>query len=134
MMRIINLFKSRFISHSPFRLVHEITYQCNCKCIICERWKKSSNCQNELSTKEIFKMIEEGKKAGIITYVVDGGEPLFRKDLPDILQYAKQLNYITSVVTNGFYLKNRYDEILPFTDSLVVSIDSNDELMIKCVD
>ncbi len=128
MMRIINLFKSRFISHSPFRLVHDITYQCNCKCIICERWKKSSNCQNELSTKEIFKMLEEGKKAGIIMYIVEGGEPLFRKDLPDILQYAKQLNYITSVVTNGFYLKNRYNEILPFTDSLVVSIDSNDEL------
>jgi len=128
MMRIINLFKSRFISHSPFRLVHDITYECNCTCIICERWKKQGNTQNELLTNEIFQMLDDGKKAGMIIYVVEGGEPLYRKDLPEILRYAKQLKYITSVVTNGFYLKNRYNEILPFTDSLVISIDSNDTL------
>jgi MoaA/NifB/PqqE/SkfB family radical SAM enzyme len=127
-MRIINLFKSRFITHSPFRLVHDITYQCNCKCIICERWKKSSKSTNHLSTTEIFEMLEDGKNAGLQMYVAEGGEPLFRNDLPDVLEFAKKLKYDTSVVTNGYFLKNRYNEILPFTDSLIISIDSNDEL------
>ena len=127
-MSIINLFKSRFITHSPFRLVHDITYQCNCKCIICERWKKSSTSKYQLSTIEIFMMLDDAKKAGLMTYVVEGGEPLCRHDLPDVLEYAKKLKYDTSVVTNGHLLKKRCNEILPFTDSIIISIDSNDEL------
>jgi MoaA/NifB/PqqE/SkfB family radical SAM enzyme len=126
-MRFINLVKSRFF-HSPFRLIHDVTYRCNCKCKICERWKKSSDYKNELTTEEIFEMLNNAKKAGIIMYAAQGGEPLLRKDLPQILQYAKKLNFVTTVITNGFYLKERFYEILPFTDYLFVSIDSNDEL------
>lgn len=126
-MRFVNMFKSRFF-HSPFRLVHDVTYRCNCKCKICERWKKSLDYKNELTTEENFEMLENAKKAGITMYSAQGGEPLLRKDLPMILQYAKKLNFVTTVITNGFYLKERLYEILPFTDYLFVSIDSNDEL------
>jgi MoaA/NifB/PqqE/SkfB family radical SAM enzyme len=103
--------------------------------MICERWKKASKYKDELSNDEIFKMLEDAKKAGIMMYVVEGGEPLLRKDLSEILKYAKELEYITTVVTNGYYLKDRYNEILPFTDSIVVSIDSNNELhdQIRCL-
>ena len=50
------------------------------------------------------------------------------KDLPDILKFAKEQKLMTSVITNGFFLKDRYSEIVPFTDYLMVSIDSNDDL------
>ena len=126
-MRFVNILKNRFF-HSPFRLIHDVTYQCNCKCKICERWKKSLDYKNELTTEENFEMLENAKKAGIIMYAAQGGEPLLRKDLPLILQYAKKLNFVTTVITNGFYLKERLYEILPYTDYLFVSIDSNDGL------
>lgn len=127
-MKTVDIWKSRFLSHTPFRLVHDVTYRCNCKCKTCERWKKSSNYSNELSTDEVFKMLEDAKETGLILYAAEGGEPLMRKDLPQILEYAKKLGLFTTVVTNGFYLKERHNEILPFTDTLIVSIDSNDEL------
>jgi len=124
----VKILRNIFFSHSPFRLVHDLSYECNCKCRICERWKKSSNLNDQLNTKEIFKMLEDAKKTGIIYYVVEGGEPLLSKDLPLILKYAKKLNLKTTVITNGFCLKERYQEIHPFIDSLVVSLDSNDVL------
>jgi MoaA/NifB/PqqE/SkfB family radical SAM enzyme len=73
-------------------------------------------------------MLDDGRKSGFIFYVIEGGEPFFRKDLSDILEYAKKIHFNTSVVTNGYYLKERYREIIPYTDTLVVSIDSSDEL------
>jgi len=73
-------------------------------------------------------MLDDAKQAGVLFYTAMGGEPLLREDLPDILQYAKKLGFITTVVTNGYYLKERQTEILPFTDLIVVSIDSNDAL------
>lgn len=127
-MKAANILKNRFFSHSPFRLVHDITYRCNCKCEICARWKKTFDYNSKLSTEEIFGMLKDAKKAGITMYVVEGGEPLLRNDLSKILQYAKKLDFDTTVVTNGYNLKEREGEITNFTDSLVVSIDSNDEL------
>ena len=127
-MKATSILKNRFFSHSPFRLVHDITYQCNCKCKICERWKKSTEIKDELTIEEISNMLRDAKKAGILLYVVEGGEPLLHKDLPEILQYAKRLDFHTTIVTNGFYLKERYKEIIPFTDSITISIDAHDTL------
>jgi len=125
---LLNVVKNRFIDHFPFRVLHLITSKCNCRCKICDAWKKSPDYKNDLSTEEIFLMLEDVKNTGISFYTAMGGEPLIRKDLPVVLQYAKKLGLITDVVTNGFYLKERYNEILPYTDVLAVSIDSNDEL------
>lgn len=127
-MNTLTIIKSRFFSHSPFRLVHDITYRCNCRCKICERWKKSSDYKDDLSTEDIFKMLDDAKRAGIVMYVVEGGEPFFRKDISRILKHAKKLKMSTTIVTNGYYLRDRCKEIMPFIDSIVVSLDSNDEL------
>lgn len=128
LMKAFNILKSRFFSHSPFVLLHIITYRCNCKCKICSRWRKLSDKKNELSVEETFKMLEDAKEAGMTNYVVEGGEPLLIEDIPKILEYAKKLDFDTAIVTNGFYLKDRYKEIMPFTDSIIVSIDSHDKL------
>ena len=127
-MKSFNIIKSRFFSHSPFILLHNITYRCNCECEFCARWKKLSNYKNELSLEEIFKMLKDTKESGITNYVIEGGEPLLIEDLPKILEYAKKQDFETGVITNGFFLKNRYKEIMPFTDSFLVSIDSHDKL------
>jgi len=126
-MRQIDILKCR-IKNSPFILIHLLTSKCNCKCEICDLWKNKEDYKKDLSTKDIFSLLEDARKSGIVYYVAMGGEPLMRNDLPQILQYAKKLKFSTSVITNGFYLKERCDEILPFTDVLEVSIDSNDAL------
>lgn len=127
-MRALSILKSMFITHSPLILTHRVTSLCNCKCDTCDLWKKSSEYKDDLSKEKIFEMLKDAKTAGMIGYSVWGGEPLLRKDLPEILQFAKKLKFMTMVITNGFFLKERHKEISPFTDFLAVSIDANDDL------
>lgn len=123
-----DLIKSRFLTRAPYRLMHVVTSLCNGRCIMCEQWKKSPEYKNDLSLEDIYRMLEDAKEAGIVIYTAWGGEPLLRKDLHLILKYAKKWNFITSIITNGYYLKERCNELMPYTDSLVVSLDSHDDL------
>ena len=123
----LKIFKSRFFTNTPLVLTHLVTSLCNCRCKTCNAWKKSPEYKDDLSKEEIFNMLEDAKEAGIICYTAWGGEPLLRKELPEILKFAKTQNLVTTVVTNGLILKERYKEITPFLDFLVVSIDSNDD-------
>ncbi|MEM0467375.1 MAG: radical SAM protein [Candidatus Thermoplasmatota archaeon] len=125
---LASLIKSRFLIQSPYRLIHYVTSDCNCSCKACIRWHRLHHVQNDLTLDDIYSMLRNAREAGMIYYVAMGGEPLLRKDLPDILKYAKQLGFITAIVTNGFFLKERRAEILPYTDTLVVSIDAIDHV------
>lgn len=107
--------KARFL-HSPLRLVHMVTYKCNGRCKICNNWKKINYYNDELSINEIFSMLDDTKKANIKIYTVMGGEPLMKKDLPKIVKYSKKLGFFVNLVTNGYFLKDRYKEIIPFVD------------------
>jgi len=127
-MNIAKILKSRFITHTPIILSHRITSLCNCKCKTCDLWKRSSEVKDDLTKEEIFSLIKKAKDAGIIGYSVWGGEPLLRRDLPEILEFAKEAGLITMVITNGYFLKEKYKEILPFTDFLIVSIDFDDDM------
>ncbi|MFC1715473.1 radical SAM/SPASM domain-containing protein [Candidatus Poribacteria bacterium] len=127
-MRIINILKSRLISHSPLALAHHVTSLCNARCKMCDMWKRSPKHTDDLSREEIFGMLDRAKEAGMVGYIAWGGEPLLREDLPEILQFAKKRKFLTMVVTNGFLLADRCKEIAPLTNLLYVSIDSNSSL------
>lgn len=127
-MKISNVLRSRFVSHTPIILSHRIISLCNCHCRTCDLWKKSSEVKYDLAKEEIFSLLKDAKDAGMIGYSVWGGEPLLHKDLPEILAFSKKMGLVNMLVTNGFLLKERHEEILPYTDFLTVSIDSNDSL------
>lgn len=120
--------RSRFISKTPLVLSHLVTSLCNARCRICDLWKKSPEYRNDLSKYDITEMLGKAKKAGITDYVLWGGEPLLRKDLSEILKISKINDFSTTIITNGFLLKEMYNDILPYTDYLIVSIDANDSL------
>lgn len=116
--------KSRFITLKPFVLLHQITFKCNLKCKMCNLRKRHSD---ELKLNQIFKMIDDAKKAGFFLYQVTGGEPLLREDIPIILKYAKANGFLTYMNTNGTLLKKRLREIAPFLDSFSTSIDGTEK-------
>jgi len=54
----------------------------------------------------------------------EGGEPLLRKDLVEILAFSRSLPLHTSLITNGTLLESRIDEIAPYINGVVyVSLD-----------
>ena len=118
--------KRRFIIQKPFILSHCITYKCNLKCKFCLFTKNIAN-KNELTLKEIYKMLDNAKNAGFFLYHITGREPLMRKDLSMILEYAKANGFLTYLNTNGTLLKERLKEIAPSLDMLSISIDGTEK-------
>ena len=54
----------------------------------------------------------------------EGGEPLLRNDLVEILAFSRSLPLHTSLITNGTLLESRIDEIAPYINGVVyVSLD-----------
>lgn len=103
----------------PFVLSHGINASCNLSCRFCEYWKRPGK---EMSTPEILQMLDEAHDFGIGIYNAWTVEPLLREDLPQILQHAKSLGLVTSLITNGLLLKRRAHE-LGHLDLLSVSVD-----------
>jgi MoaA/NifB/PqqE/SkfB family radical SAM enzyme len=58
--------------------------------------------------------------------VYSGGEPLIRKDLPEICKLASHIEVRQSLLTNGLLLVKRSSEIIPFLDEVIVSLDGPD--------
>lgn len=113
------------LENKPFMLSHILTTKCNCRCKTCDIWKKKP--EKELEKEQIFKILDKAVDVGIKVYAVWGGEPLLMKDLPEISRYAKKKKLVTLLFTNGALLEERANEICPYTDFLLVSIDSPDE-------
>ena len=105
----------------PFFCGHKLTYNCNLRCKMCPFWKRPSSDCNLLQEKAILKQIFNSGACGV---AFEGGEPLLRKDLVEILAFSRSLPLHTSLITNGTLLKSRIDEIAPYINGVVyVSLD-----------
>ncbi len=113
------LVEARFLSHHPLVLSHLITGRCNCLCETC-LWRE--NDAEELTTDQIARLYRDAARSGIIMNVLWGGEPLLRDDIADVLRHSKKRGFVTTLITNGYYLQERAGE-LHDVDSLIVSID-----------
>jgi MoaA/NifB/PqqE/SkfB family radical SAM enzyme len=88
---------------------------------MCPFWKRSTQDSSTEREKEILRRIYDSGAFGI---AFEGGEPLLRADLAEILAFSRSLPLHTSLVTNGTLLESRIDEIAPYIDGVVyVSLD-----------
>jgi MoaA/NifB/PqqE/SkfB family radical SAM enzyme len=99
-----------------------ITRKCNYRCRGCNVWKEQD--KRELSTEEVKRGLDILKSLGIIELVISGGDPLLRKDAPEIIEHASKL-FVTTVYDNGSMAK-KHLEALRNVDFVALSIDSLD--------
>ena len=71
-----------------------ITRKCNYRCRGCNVWKEQD--QRELSTEEIKRGLDILRDLGIVELVISGGDPLLRKDVSEIIDYASKF-FVTTV-------------------------------------
>ncbi|MBS7649267.1 radical SAM protein, partial [Candidatus Bathyarchaeota archaeon] len=114
----------RFRTHRPIFLSHMITSRCDCKCVFCHYWKLGK--RFEMNTGQIQRMLKDAWDTGFTDYVVWGGEPLLRRDLPAILSYANKLGLDNTIITNGNALKMMIDDIGEDLYGLIISLDHPD--------
>ena len=67
-------------------------------------------------------MLDSLAELGVSFMGFEGGEPFIRRDLPEILKLSHS-RFFTSLVTNGWMLKERIYEVKDYIDHLFVSID-----------
>lgn len=120
--RLANAFL--FNKNYPFSVSFVITHKCNFRCKYCSSFNQK---EEELSTREIKQMLSELKKAGLFRLGITGGEPLLRKDIGEILEYAKRIGIQTTLVTNGF-LVSKNISLLKHLNLLIVSLEGPKEI------
>jgi radical SAM family uncharacterized protein len=115
------LFTNSLGMRAPLFCGHKLTYNCNLRCKMCPFWKKSDTDPSLEEEKAILKQIHD---SGVFGIAFEGGEPLLRNDLVDILAFSRSLALHTSLVTNGTLLRSRIDEIAPYINGVIyVSLD-----------
>ena len=110
---------------APIFCGHKLTYNCNLQCKMCPFWKRSSPNSSLNQEKLIIKEIYNSGACGV---AFEGGEPLLRNDLAEILAFSRSLPLHTSLITNGTLLAARIDEIAPHINGVVyVSLDGQEK-------
>lgn len=130
----LNIFIDTFLSaHNkgqtlpPKLLAWDCSRKCNLNCRHCGA--KKERYDNELSTDELRKILQEAKDYGISEFSVTGGEPLLRKDIFKIFEYAKELGFTTGLATNGFFVNIEISKkIANLFDSIQISLDGPEKV------
>jgi 12,18-didecarboxysiroheme deacetylase len=82
-------------------VVWNITRRCNLKCIHCYAQSKDQEYTDELTTEQGKELIDDLAKFGVPVILFSGGEPLMRKDLPELAEYAVSKGMRAVISTNG---------------------------------
>lgn len=87
---------------APLQVACILTYACNAQCPHCfaPLYKGSP----ELRTEEWKKIIDQLAEMNVFTVTFTGGEPLLRKDLKELIEYASQEGITAGIDTNGYFL------------------------------
>jgi len=102
---------------------------CNYACIYCNVEAEMLPAPNELNTKEALHLIDEIYNFGSQWFGIKGGEPLLRKDIFEIIHYAKSLGLKVCLLTNGYYVDGDiYDNLVKNEVYTSVSIDGPEEI------
>jgi len=103
---------SNFHLRRPLIVWFEVTRACDLRCTHCyiDAGRKRPH---ELSTREVFAVLDDLAELGAFSLVLAGGEPYLRPDFPEILEYAAQLGFVIAIVTNGTFLTRSIVKRIP---------------------
>ena len=110
----------------PYALLAEITYRCPLHCPYCSNPMQGRN-NDELNTDEWKRVIHEAAALGVLQIGFSGGEPLARRDLPDLVRAAREADLYTNLITSGIGLDDERVHLLRDAglDSVQLSFQSD---------
>lgn len=107
----------------PFNCLLQVTNRCNMKCSFCDFWPNTDR-SNELSLQQYQSLASQLAQMGNFLVSIEGGEPLVRPDLVEIVRSFAPW-HIPTLFTNGWYInaQNARDLFQAGLGSCCVSID-----------
>src|SRR5512136_3364642 len=86
----------------PLRMIAwELTRSCNLACVHCRASAELGPYEGELSTQEVFRVMDEIASFSKPVIIMTGGEPLLRPDIFDLASYGTAKEFRMVMATNG---------------------------------
>ena len=123
--KIYEFRKKMYKEHKLNDLFLEVTSRCNARCEHC-----GSSCgdfvpKDEITKEELMGVLDDVAShydASRVSLFITGGEPLVRKDLFEIMDYANKLGFRWGMTTNGMLVNKRIVDKMEKTNMRTVSI------------
>jgi len=106
----------------------ELTKRCNLKCKHCRAEAEDLVVENEISTDQVKKVIDNVASFSEPILILTGGEPLYRSDIFEIGEYAKKKKLKVALATNGTLIDRDKAKMIKLSgfDRVSISIDGKD--------
>ncbi len=82
-------------------VIWNLVRRCNLTCKHCYSISADRDFPGELSTAEVYTVMDDLKAFGVPVLILSGGEPLLRPDIFDISRRAKAMGFYVGLSTNG---------------------------------
>ncbi|OHC72801.1 MAG: heme d1 biosynthesis radical SAM protein NirJ [Rhodospirillales bacterium RIFCSPLOWO2_01_FULL_65_14] len=88
-------------------VIWNLIRRCNLNCKHCYSISTDRDFPGELTTEEIYKVMDDLKQFGVSALILSGGEPLLRSDIFKISRRAKEMGFYVGLSTNGTLIGER---------------------------
>ncbi|TAE04414.1 MAG: radical SAM protein, partial [Bacteroidetes bacterium] len=109
------------LTSRPVLCNYYVTYRCNASCAFCDIWERPSP---YITVESVRENLPHLKRLGVKVIDFTGGEPLLHRQMPEILQIAKDMGFITTLTTNALLYPKLAERLRGLVDMLHFSLDS----------
>jgi PqqA peptide cyclase len=99
-------------SSKPFSLIAEVTHRCPLHCLYCSNPLELKLTNEELATEDWKRVFVQAAELGAVHLHLTGGEPLARKDLPELIHAGSDAGLYVNMITSGLGLSEQRMEEL----------------------
>jgi len=110
-------------------VIWNLIRRCNLTCKHCYSISADTDFPGELSTEEIYTVMDDLKSFNVPVLILSGGEPLLRPDIFEISKRAKEMGFYVGLSSNGTLItENNIENIVAIGyDYVGVSLDGLQE-------
>lgn len=105
----------------PFYCSFKVVQRCDSRCDFCNVWKYP---MPDMPTEKVLTIVDNIADSSVLLLSIEGGEPLLRDDIGEILKYIRTKSLFVLFTTSGkLFDKRPMKEHTKYIDFLHISID-----------
>ena len=119
------------VMNTPRSVDLDITNRCNLRCKYCSHFTSAGDVGQDLSQQEWLEFFEELNRCAVMNVYIQGGEPFYRQDLPELIEGIVKNRIRFTILSNGTLITDEMAAFLASThrcDAVQVSIDGSNSV------